>query len=353
VLVAGCSSSSGSKASGSSPAVGPLTNVTVATGSRSDSALIYVAQAAGYFRDEGINAKLVDISQVSNTSDALAAFYGGTYNFINNGASTTIASDAASGGHSVTAVMQMDVGTTQEIAIDSTKAKSLNLPSGNSPAASLAQLMALKGSHLTLAVTTLSSISAVDLLAACKAHGLTCAANSSSADIDLVTAGEPTTQEAGLQAHKFDAIAAGPPTTRLPNTVQIELGEISPVQQSVNDYLLVTPNYLSAHKDIVTKVVTAVGKAWKLYQSDPTMAEKDAAQMYKDADVTDPAEAHELFTGWAKYWVNPVPTSQAYSDTVSVMNLTGSKPVSLPYAQFADTSFATAAVSSLGIKSSG
>jgi ABC-type nitrate/sulfonate/bicarbonate transport system substrate-binding protein len=351
--------SSGGSSAGTDPATSgsgskplSLSSIAIASGSRSDSALVYIAQAAGFFKREGLTVKVVDVAQVSNTADVIAAFYGGTYNVLNNGASTTILGAQSSGSQSISAVMQMDVGTTQEIALTNAKAKQLNLPTGSSPATALKQFLALKGSHIQLAVTAMSSISALDVLAACKTQGLTCAANSSSADIDLVTTGTPVAQVAGLEAGKYDAIAAGPPTTRVPDTTDIELGEIAPVSDSVNDYVVVSPSMVKQHPDTVQAMVNAIGMAWKLYQTDPAAAEKDAGQMYKDAGVTDATEAHDLFTGWAKYWTNPVPTEQAYNDTVKVINLSQATKVTLPYTQFADPTFAKKMVQELGLKTS-
>jgi ABC-type nitrate/sulfonate/bicarbonate transport system substrate-binding protein len=348
----GSSAGADSSTSGSGSKPLSVSSITIASGSRSDSALVYIAQAAGFFKREGLTVKVVDVAQVSNTADVIAAFYGGTYTVLNNGASTTILGAQSSGGQSITAVMQMDVGTTQEIALTNAKAKQLNLPTGSGPGTALKQFLALKGSHIQLAVTAMSSISALDVLAACKTNGLTCAANSSSADIDLVTTGTPVAQVAGLEAGKYDAIAAGPPTTRVANTTDIELGQIAPVSDSVNDYVVVSPSFAKQHPDTVQAMVNAIGMAWKLYQTDPAAAEKDAGQMYKDAGVTDAAEAHGLFTGWAQYWINPVPTKQAYDATVNVINLSQPTKVTLPFAQFADPTFAQNMVQKLGLKTS-
>lgn len=351
LLVAGCGSSAAPQQAGASGKSLSQSSITFGTGSRSDSALIYIAQAAGYFADEGLTVKLVDTSLTASTADITAAFFGGSYDTLNNGATTAVIADQAAGGHALTAVMQTDVGTNQEIAINAGKARSLNLPANDgSPTASQQQFQALKGSHLKVGVTSMTSISTVDLLAACKTQGLSCQPNATSADLDIVTTGTPTAQIAGLNSGKFDAIVAGPPTTRQPNTTLITLGKVDPVSQAVNDYVLVTPRFLQAHKDTVQAAVNALGKAWQLAKQDPAKAEQMAAAMYTAAGIKDPKQAHELFTTSAQYWTNPIPTQQAYDDTVHVINLSQSSPITLPFGQFADPSFAKKMVAQLGLK---
>jgi NitT/TauT family transport system substrate-binding protein len=351
LLVAGCGSSTPQQQPGASGKSLSQSSITFGTGSRSDSALIYIAQAAGYFADEGLNVKMVDTSLTASTADITAAFFGGSYDLLNNGATTAVIADQAAGGHALTAVMQTDVGSNQEIAINAGRANSLHLPADDgSSAASLARFKALKGSHLKVGVTSMTSISTVDLLAACKTQGLSCRSNSDSADLDIVTTGTPTAQIAGLNSGKFDSIVAGPPTTRQPDTTLITLGKVDPVSQAVNDYVLVLPRFLHAHPDTVQAAVNALGKAWQLAKQDPAKAEQMAAGMYAAAGIKDPKQPHELFTTSAQYWTNPIPTQQAYDDTVHVINLSQSSPITLPFGQFADPSFAKKMVAQLGLK---
>ena len=347
VSAAGCGSS-GNQATGSGGTSSGV--ITIGTSFKTNSAAIYIAEKAGYFKDAGLNVKVVDTSALSS-SDFTSAFFGGTYDFINAPASTAMIADSAAGGDRMTAVMQMDLGSHDQIALSKTAAESAHLPAGNGSAStSLAQLKDLQAAHITAAVTSLTSIAYIDLVAACSANGVTCKPNSSGANVDVVTVGSPGTQVAGLAAGKFSAIVAGPPTTTQPGATTIDLGQIAPVSSAVNDYLIASPTFVAQQAGTVQAVVNAISRAWAWAQSHPAQAEQLCQPMYKETGVTSTAEMQQLYSGAARYWGAPVPSQVPFQATEQLGDLAQPSKLKLTFAQFANPSFEAKAEASYKIR---
>ena len=122
----GCGSSGSSSAGGSGK---PLSQASITFGAgynQADSSLIYIAQQNGYFKKQGLTVKIVNTAPLS-TSDTVAAFFGGTYEFLNNAAATDILADVSSGGNEMTAIWQSTVGSHEQIAVNNNFAKQIGL----------------------------------------------------------------------------------------------------------------------------------------------------------------------------------------------------------------------------------
>jgi ABC-type nitrate/sulfonate/bicarbonate transport system substrate-binding protein len=345
----GCGSSGSSSAGGSGKSLSEASITFGAGYNQADSSLIYIAQQNGYFKKQGLTVKIVNTAPLS-TSDTVAAFFGGTYDFLNNAAATDILADVSSGGDEMTAIWQSTVGSHEQIAVNNAFAKQIGLTAGSATAASaLTEFKKLKNSHITIGVSSLTSLAYIDLVAACKTNGLTCVANSKTADVDIVTAGTPASQVAGIRAGKFDGVVAGPPTTSQPNTTVIQLGLVNPVDESVNDYVTVKPSFAKAHPDTVQAVVNALMESLQYAEQNPSAAEHIMAGMFNAEGVTSAALQQSQFTNAAERWVHPAPASSAYDTTVKSLNLAQAKPVSLPFSQFINASYAQQAAKAIGV----
>jgi ABC-type nitrate/sulfonate/bicarbonate transport system substrate-binding protein len=344
---AGCGSS-GQQAAASSGVSSGL--ITIGTSFKTNSAAIYIADKAGYFKDAGLNVKVIDTSALSS-SDFTSAFFGGSYDFINAPAPTAMIADASAGSNRMTAVMQMDLGSHDQIALSKSAAASAHLPaSDGSAATSLTQLKDLKAAHITTAVTSLTSIAYIDLVAACSANGVTCKPNSTGANVDVVTVGSPGTQVAGLAAGKFSSIVAGPPTTTQPGATTIDLGEIAPVSTAVNDYLIASPTFVAQNAGTVQAVVNAISRAWAWAQSHPAQAEQLCQPMYKETGVTSAAEMQQLYSGAAQYWGDPTPSQAPFQATEQLANFAQPSKLKLTFAQFANPAFEAKAEASYKVQ---
>jgi ABC-type nitrate/sulfonate/bicarbonate transport system substrate-binding protein len=349
----GSSSSPPAAAGGGSAKPLSLTNITINGGAGSDSLFTYIADKAGYYKAAGLNVTLDD--QVSPGSAVLiAGLVGNSYQFLESTAAQGVITAQSSG--SVRAVMTTDVGQQQVIVLPKSLATSLGVPlTAATPQDSVAQLMKLKGSHVKVALTTVTSQIYSDLVAVCVTHGLTCKANDSSADIDIDPVGTNQAMSAAFSAGRVPAIAGiesgAVSQVESDDTVAINLGNISPVSDATGLYLLTTSGMISAHPDTVQAVVTATTKAWQLAHSNTAAAKQYFTQFAAINGVTKPAQVEKAYEDLAKYWTTPLLSEDAYNNVVNIINLSGSskEKVTVPYATFAEPSYAAQAVKALGL----
>lgn len=357
LLLAACGSSGSSPSptasgSGSGKPLS-LTNITINGAAGSDSLFTYIAYKAGYYKAAGLNVTLDD-SASPGSAVLIAGLVGNSYQFLESTAAQGVITAQSSG--SVRAVMTTDIGQQQVIVMPKSLASSFGVPlTASSPADSLAQLMKLKGSHVKVALTTVTSQIYSDLVAVCVTHGLTCKVNSPSADIDIDPVGTNQAMSAAFAAGRVPAIAgveAGAVSqVETDDTVAINLGNISPVSNATGLYLLTTSNMIQAHPDTVQAVVTATTKAWQLAKSDPAAAQKYFTEFATLNGVTKPAQVEKAYEDLARYWRTPLLLEDAYNNVLNIINLSGSSKskVTLTFSQFVDPSFAAQAVKTLGL----
>jgi ABC-type nitrate/sulfonate/bicarbonate transport system substrate-binding protein len=349
----GSSSSPAAAASGGSGKPLSLTKVTINGAAGSDSLFTYIAYEAGYYKAAGLDVTLDD--QASPGSAVLiAGLVGNSYQFLESTAAQGVITAQSSG--SVRAVMTTDVGQQQVIVMPKSLASSFGMPlTAATPADSVAQLMKLKGSHVKVALTTVTSQVYSDLVAVCVTHGLTCKTSSPSADIDIDPVGTNQAMSAGFSAGRVPAIAGiesgAVSQVETDDTVAINLGNIDPVSDATGLYLLTTSNMAQAHPDTVQAVVTATTKAWQLAKSDSATARQYFTKFAALNGVTKPAQVERAYEDLAKYWQTPLVTEASYNNVLNIINLSGSSKtkVTVPFSQFAEPSFATQAVKTLGL----
>lgn len=357
LLLAACgssgSSSSPAASSGGSGKALSLTNITINGGAGSDSLFTYIADKAGYYKAAGLNVTLDD-SVSPGSAVLIAGLVGNSYQFLESTAAQGVITAQSSGP--VRAVMTTDIGQQQVIVMPKSLASSFGVPlTATSPADSVAQLMKLKGSHVKVALTTVTSQIYSDLVAVCVTHGLTCKVNSSSADIDIDPVGTNQAMSAAFAAGRVPAIAgveAGAVAkVETDDTVAINLGNIDPVSNATGLYLLTTANMIQAHPDTVQAVVTATTKAWQLAKSDTATAKKYFTEFAAINGVTKPAAVEKAYEDLAKYWRTPLLLEDSYNNVINIINLSGSskKKVTVSFSEFADPTFAAQAVKTLGL----
>jgi NitT/TauT family transport system substrate-binding protein len=349
--VAGCaSSSSGSAASAGGSAHGlSQSSITIGGSTAGDFGLTWIAQQAGFFKQQGLTVKFVNFSAgTGSTSGITAAFIGHSFDFLNNPATATLF--AVQAGAPIRAVVSSDEGSQNQIAISDAAATRLHIPAADStPAEAETQLKALKGSHIKIGVTGTSSTSYTTIVALLKLNGMTYGVNSPSSDVDFITTGTASSQVSGFLAGKFDAIASTPPQTTKPNTVTISLGLIPPVSQGAGLYLSTLTSFAQAHPDTVQAVVNAEVEAWAYAKRNPAAAQKLITSMYAQNGVTSPATVKTLFALQSKYWETPAMSPAAYDSAIKVINLGSATPVKLSYSSWADASFVNKAIANTSL----
>lgn len=346
VSAAACSSTSTTGSGGSAAAsAGELTTVKIGGSTGGDLGLAWIAQQAGFFKQQGINADFVNFVG-SGTPAITSAFLGGSFDFLNGPVATTMSAKAA--GAPIQAVFNVDIGQQLEIAIHNSVASQLHIPAATGTSSgALAQLMALKGSHLKLAVTSTTSPAWNAVVAIAKTHGLTAGVNAAGDDIDIVTTGTTTAMNASYLADKVQAMASNPPTTTKPDSTNINLGLITPLSDATGIYLDVLQSFAQKNAQTTQKVVNAMVQAWAYAKKYPQKAEQLTVSMQKQNDITDTSEDQSLYQDAASHWETPLLTMSGFSNAVKIVNLAQPQKLTLTYEQWADPSFVNQAVKDL------
>jgi ABC-type nitrate/sulfonate/bicarbonate transport system substrate-binding protein len=328
-----------------------MPDVTFQASASSVEALVgYIAQQEGFFAQQGLTVDYQD--KASFPSDSVtAALLSGSYQFVTGIATTTMAAAQKDGG--LKAIASVDNGGKQEIAITTSVASSLHISTaGATSDQSLAQLMALKGSHLKVAVTGFTSGTYNNLVTLCAEHGLTCKQNDSSADIDILSAGNVANLTAGLASGSYPAIAGGEPFVVQPDTLAINMGNIAPVSTGALYQIITSTSMIKSHPDTVQAFTKAIVQSWEWAQKNKVDAEKLFTQMEAQInDVTDQHEDQYLFNDFYTYWTTPMLPVSAFNEAVHIASVgQPGSPITLTYGQWNDTSFVTKAVKQLGVQ---
>ncbi len=343
----GASATAGRSAAAPAPPKKPLSLshvVLQASANNVETLTGFIAQQEGFFKRQGLTVQYLDKSS-SQQDLTIAALLQGSYQFVQE--IVTSAMVAAQQGAGIKAVVAIDDGAQQEIAIQTQAAAGLRIPlAGNTPAQTLRQFMALKGSHLQVAVTSFTSGTYNNLVTLCAVNGLVCQQNNSSADINIVAAGTAANQVAGFGNGTYQAIAAGVPVAAQPNSLSINMGNLAPTNNGAFFEILTTPSMISQHPDTVQAFVTAEVQAWNWAQKNPVKAEHALANMeasINNIDNTD--EDQYLFGDFMNFWKTPLLTVSSFNDAVKIAN-TGqpTTPVTLTYNQWNDPRFVNNAV---------
>ncbi|HEV7656761.1 MAG TPA: ABC transporter substrate-binding protein [Mycobacteriales bacterium] len=346
VLLAACGSSGSgsSSASGSSGSGGGLseTNVTISGAFTSDMEPAWVAAGAGFFKSNGLNVKIVNSGTGGSTaSQIVAQFLGNKDSFI-FGAANTIMSVAQS-GVPLKAVYGVRLGGPFQITVSNPVASSLHIPSGTTAADTEKQLTALKGSHLKIAISGLTSPVGGYLGAILKQRGLTYGPGPDT-DVQLIPAGSSSATRAAVQSGKTGALIGNPPNSLLPDSTTINLGLVQPLADTATIYAAAQTSFVQQHKDTVAAAVRAMTQAWTWAKANPDKAEAIVTAQYKALGTTDATTLHTLFRSLQDYWAEPSMGEDAYNHAKDVQNLITPNSLKINYADVVDSSFVTDAL---------
>lgn len=339
-LAVACGSSTPAASSPGSKTLS-LSSVTVVAGSSPSNALLFIAQRQGFFKKLGLNVNWLNAT--TSASSATAIVVSGAAQFLLNDAPPTIL--AVQKGAPLRAVFEAGTGVVQDIAINSAVAKAHHIPAvAKSGAAALKQFEALKGSHITLAVSDTASQSYYDVVTLAKLHGLKIGPNG---DFNVTTLGTPAALVAAINAGKVDGIVNAPPTTAQPNTITIPLYLIPPVTIAAGLPVATTTAMIKDHPDVVQAVVTAMTEAMYYVKSHPAQAENDARQTIEAVGVK-PASFQAAYPSESGSFKIPQITNAGYAAELELINDASSDPLTLSYSGFVVPTFFNQAVKQLG-----
>lgn len=335
--LASCSSSSSKSAA---PPSLSMTNVTVFSAKSATAAPLWIAQEKGFFKQQGLNVK-IELGALSG-SDLSAVLLGGSAQFI-----VTIPSSAmlaAQQGAPLRAVAMTASPEVIDLAINSKAAAAAGIPTADSTQSQvLAQISALKGSHLKITTGSAQTDPNIALRYLLKKQGVTVG---SDGDVSITPFGQTALQVTAVETGKQDGIASFPPYTIIPKTTVIHLSAVQPLTESAGYYMSTTSSLIKAHPDTVRAMVTAIAQATQYVHSDTAGARTIVTSQLKNIGITNSSEDAQLFSYYSQA-AETYPTQSAFRATASLLNSVMS--VSLVYSKFVDSSFAADAFKKLGL----
>jgi hypothetical protein len=245
-------------------------------------------------------------------------------------------------------------GSAQEVCINAATAAAKGIPSsGNSEKGAIAQLMALKGSHLTIAESSTSSTSYSWLVTIARSHGLTVGTGGTANDINVTTVGSVPAEIAAQASGKVDGFGGIPPNTVQNGTIVIPLWRIPPALNSAGQYLTTVTTMIQQHADTVQALVTGYMQGSMYLNAHPAGAEKIFASLWATTaggGITSPEQQEYLFSDFAPLLKNPYPSKASYANALALVNGAQTSPITLAYSTFMAPRFIQTAGKQLNIK---
>ncbi|HEY3869920.1 MAG TPA: ABC transporter substrate-binding protein [Actinocrinis sp.] len=270
LAAAGCSSSG--SGSGSSSSGGGSVTIGV-TPAQITFAPVFLAQAAGYFKDEGITVKLVSLS---NGTTELAALLGGDVDVI-AGSGGTFANATAKGGAmvSVLGLAQMS----EEVCVMKSWAQGKGITASSSVHA---RLQALSGS--VLGDTSAGSSSQTDFEYLLKTYG----GVNPQGGVTFTSTGSPGGAEAALETGKISAFLLSPPTCEsvAGSEVLVTPEQVDTFKAMINNVLFTKSSYASGNATLLGKAVTAVARAENYETANPSATAQEIKSSYPSGTVS-------------------------------------------------------------------
>jgi NitT/TauT family transport system substrate-binding protein len=345
IAMAACGSSVTSAASSSTGSGAgktlSLSTVTVAGYEGSVNwASLWAAQAEGFYARQGLTVNFV--STQASASSMVAATIGNSYQFI---AADPVGLPAAiQNGAQIRAVLTPDVGPTDDLVISQQVTARHKIPATGT----LAQLKALKGTHLTIGVVSLTAGSYLDLLAALKAQGLT-ASTGPGSDIQIVSVGPLTDEAAGLASGHLDGFVNIYPNTEVPDSVHVMFGAVAPVSMEPPLTFTTSESLIKAHPDTVQAFVTATVEGWEFTREHPGQTRQIVSRVFPTVGVTNPARISELYTLDQQHRGSSPAITGAEFDAIQTVLQAAGTPTTVRYDDFVDSSFVNKAITQFGL----
>jgi NitT/TauT family transport system substrate-binding protein len=338
----GGSSSSASAAAGASTSAssGPLSQASVKSIVASGDPMIELASLSqGYFKTAGLD---VTPTRTTSGSSDVALLVGGSVQFLLGGSAAVIAKQQ---GAPIKIIMAVNKGSDETLVISSKAAAEHNIPTtpATTPDAALAQLKALKGSHLTIGVTNTTGDGYNYLVADLAANGITIGPGK---DVNIMATGGAPQLVAAYKTGKLTAFSITPPYTSQPNSVQVPLNLIAPDSDSAFFDLLTTEKMISDHPDTVQAFVDSMVQGWNYVKSQPGPADKALAPLYDQYIGSNSDEQIQgIFDQLSKDWGSVQMTQDEFNSTLKVVELAQPKQkLTVTYDDVVDNTFVTKAL---------
>jgi NitT/TauT family transport system substrate-binding protein len=267
LLVAACSSSASSAGgSGSDQAAstsGGTTNLNVTVSAASVAyAALYIAEAKGYFQDEGLHVNITTVSGGGATVPALLS------NSAQFGFSSVFHQmDGAEAGQRVVSIGAINIGEGLDVVISKKKAQQLGLTASSTLAQKGAVLK-----NITVGALSDSGEPYYVLADLAKQGGL----NPSQVKIESISGTGAVT---ALERGEVDAIEIGLPVTTealasgdAETLISCPAGDLPNLVGDAIETVLANPAYVQSHESVAKRFLAAIGKAQAFYTSNPTQA---------------------------------------------------------------------------------
>jgi ABC-type nitrate/sulfonate/bicarbonate transport system substrate-binding protein len=318
-----------------------LSNVTIESGDDALEGGLFIALDQGIFARYGLNPTYLEIT-TGGAGEVTALAAGAAQLGFASGSNAII---AAQQGAPFRGLFLTAIGGPQQIAVTSAFATAHNIPSaGSTQKEADAQLLSLKGTHITVAISGITSNSYIWLAAAAHAEGVSYGVGCTTCDINLDSVGSVPNEVTAYDAGKVNALANVPPNTDQPNSVVIQYGKVNPLPKVISSFGMTTISMIQQHPDTVQAFVDAMMYTMQIYRkAHRSTAETDVETMLENyTGSTLPAAIYSTKIQ-ELYFKNPYPDKSDYSQTLSVYSLTSSTPYNLPYSTFISVRFVQAA----------
>jgi ABC-type nitrate/sulfonate/bicarbonate transport system substrate-binding protein len=280
----------------------------------------------------------------------------GATQFVVVGGASLVAADQT-GGSVVTTVAALDYGSTEELIVTPQLAAKQGMSTtARTAAQAKKQLVALKGSHANISLSTTSSDGFTWLVALLKINGLTVGVgtNGSSAyDVNIEPLGSPPLAYTAYNAGKVDGFVNTPPNTTAPfisaPAVTIPIHLIAPASTAIWGVVDCATSFTKAHADTVQAFMNGLVLANHLQKTHPKQAFKLVQSMFIGGGVTSPEVMQFVFAGNTEEWIDLIPTRTGYTHLVQLINVAGVINVNVPYTTFVNPKFAIQAYKNAGL----
>ncbi len=290
----------------------------------------YVAESEGLFDKEGIKIDWVD---VGSGSRQIAAVAGGSADFAVVGMQAAIT--AHQNGADLVAVADLFNGYPIQLVLSNAAIEK----TGISPDMSIDdKVEKLKG--LTIGVTGIGSTTDVLLRSWLMKRG-----KDPEQQLTIQPLGSPSAIYAAFEHGAIDGFMLGAPFPQqaeksdLGKTVVDPLTDDIPELKGVPYTAIITRGALTKEKpELVQRVVTALTKAIKAEQENPDEVGAKLKSYFPDTDEAMFAKFEPAFRGKAA--TTPVISKEGYQKLMDWVSITASEPLTVPYDEFVDDSFA-------------
>jgi len=297
----------------------------------------YVAEAGGFFKEEGIKLDWVDVGAGSRQ---IAAVAGGSANFAIVGMQPAIT--ARQNGADLVSVASLFNAYAMQLVLSNAALEKTGIRAGMTIDEKVERL---KG--VSVGVTGIGSTTDVILRSWLKARG-----KDPEQAITIQPLGNPAAMYAALEQGAVDGFVLGAPFPERAEGAGIGKIAIDALNDDIPELrdvpytgLVTSGSFAEKNTELVQKVVNAITRAIKLTASDPKKASGFVKTYFKE---TDPA----LFDSFepkyqAKAAKTPLVTREAYKKLIDWIAITSDAPPTVTYDEFIKASFAEKAAADI------